>query len=48
MHKTPQPPVVLNTQANASTSGKNANTKEEHTGIHALAASHVLKKHYEQ
>lgn len=44
MHKTPQPPVVLDTQATASTSEKKAHTNEEqHTGIHVLAASHVLK-----
>ena len=44
MHKTPQPPVVLDTQTTASTSEKNAHTNEEqHTGIHVLAASHVLK-----
>lgn len=42
MHKTPQPPVVLDTTA--STSEKNAHTNEEqHTGIQLLAASHVLK-----
>lgn len=44
MQKTPQPPVVLNTQAAASTSEKNAHTnQEQHTGTHVLAASHVLK-----
>lgn len=44
MHKTPQPPVVLNTQVTASTSERNAHTnQEQHPGIHVLAASHVLK-----
>lgn len=43
-HKTLQPPVVLHTEATASTSEKIAHTnEEEHTGIHVLAAFHGLK-----
>lgn len=44
MHKMPQPPVTPDTQTTAPTTEKNAHTDEErHTGIHLLAASHVLK-----
>lgn len=44
MHKTPQPPVVLNTEVTESTSEKNAPANEEqHAGIHVLAVSHVLQ-----